>query len=118
MLTLKLKDLRKRKKLTQYQLADIMGVSQATVTYWENGKREPDLATVVKLADILGASTDELLGRTTLPVIVKKEAPPPISEGEIEIVIKPDEPIPSPDSLEQMIVRLIRREMEKERNKK
>lgn len=35
-----------------------------TISNWENGKREPDLYTLCKIADFFGVSTDRLLGRT------------------------------------------------------
>ena len=88
-MTSKLKDLRKSRKLTQSQFADMMGVSQATVTFWENGKREPDLATVVKLADFYDVSTDYLLGRDNVTVTLKAgAAPAKPGDGIARLVIK------------------------------
>lgn len=58
-----LKKLRKGKNLTQIQLADYFGYSHVAVVKWENGTREPDFATLIKLADYFEVTTDYLLGR-------------------------------------------------------
>lgn len=54
--------LRKRMKLTQDQLAERLGVTAQAVSKWENDQSCPDIATLPKLAEIFGCSTDELLG--------------------------------------------------------
>ncbi len=53
---------RKQKKISQMMLADSLGVSQRTVSHYENGTSEPSLQTLCKLADIFDITTDELLG--------------------------------------------------------
>ncbi|MBR8673105.1 helix-turn-helix domain-containing protein [Lactococcus lactis] len=58
----RLKELRKKKGLTQKELAEKIGIQQGGYTNWETGKREPKLETVVQLAKILEATTDYLLG--------------------------------------------------------
>lgn len=48
--------LRKRAGLTQYQLADVLGVSQTLISQWESGDRVPDdlrLALLGRIADQL-----------------------------------------------------------------
>ena len=59
-----LKTLRKQKKLTQTELADALNISQKSYSNWENGKAEPTLENIVKLANLLDTTTDELLGQT------------------------------------------------------
>lgn len=54
--------LRKRKKMTQAQLAEQLGISAQAVSKWESGISCPDIMTLVPLSQILGVSTDELLG--------------------------------------------------------
>lgn len=65
----KLKALRKEKKLTQKKIAELIGISQGSYANWENGKREPSLENVVKLANILNISIDYLLGRTSFDMM-------------------------------------------------
>ncbi len=57
-----LKLLREEMKLTQRQLGVKLGVCNQTVSFWENGSREPDLDMLVKMASYFGVSTDYLLG--------------------------------------------------------
>lgn len=58
----RLKQLRQKKGLTQQEIADLVHVNRVTYTNWEKGKREPSFENLVKLASILGTSTDYLLG--------------------------------------------------------
>ena len=57
----RLKQLRQNKHMTQQELADLLGVSNKSVSRWESGGY-PDVATLAPLAKALGVSTDELLG--------------------------------------------------------
>ena len=59
----RLRQLRKARKLTQTRVAELLGVSPRVYTRWENGDATPLFGTVVKLADILDVSLDELAGR-------------------------------------------------------
>ena len=56
--------LRKEKKISQRKAAGDLGVSQALLSHYENGVREPGLEFLVKAADYYGVSSDYLLGRT------------------------------------------------------
>lgn len=57
---------RKRKKLTQRQLADILGISDKTVSKWECGNGFPEVSLLLPLCDELGVSVNELLSATRL----------------------------------------------------
>lgn len=59
-----LKKKRLESGLKQQEIADMMEVNRVTYTNWENGKREPTLDNVVKLAKLFNTTTDELLGQT------------------------------------------------------
>ena len=74
---LKLRDARKRADYTMKELASLLGVTEGTVSNYENGKRQPDLTMLSRIADILNCSTDYLLGRTDQPdaYFLKKEIP-------------------------------------------
>ena len=54
-------DLRKEKELTQKQLADLVGVSDKTISKWETGRGIPDTAIMSELCEVLGISVNELL---------------------------------------------------------
>ena len=53
--------LRKEKGLTQLELARQMGVTDKAVSKWERNLSFPDVASLPKLAEVLGTSVDELL---------------------------------------------------------
>ena len=61
---LRLKNLRRRKKLTQKQLGDLLQVTKDTISHYENNTQTPSVAKIVQLAIYLNTSTDYLLGRT------------------------------------------------------
>jgi transcriptional regulator with XRE-family HTH domain len=63
----RLRELREQRGMTQKDLAQKMGVTDAAVGMWERGQREPGLITLRHLAELFGVSTDYLLGRTDLP---------------------------------------------------
>lgn len=52
---------RKRKNLTQRDLADMLDVTDKSVSKWENGKSLPDTKIMPRLCEILGISVEELL---------------------------------------------------------
>lgn len=56
--------LRKEKNISQRNAAAALGISQALLSHYENGIREPGLAFVVKACDYYKVSADYLLGRT------------------------------------------------------
>lgn len=53
--------LRKRKKITQEELARQLAVSPQAVSKWENGHTMPEVSLLVELAKILGSTIDEIL---------------------------------------------------------
>lgn len=108
-----LRQLRKSRKLNQATLAEALGMSQATITSWENGKRIPDIEMLVKLADYFNVTTDSLLGRVPMPIEVIHGDPPPLQDGEVELVIEADEKTPSADELERMITAVVMEELKK-----
>ena len=59
-----LRDLRKRKFLTQKQLGDSLGISESAVGMYERGKREPDFETLEVIADYFNVDMDYLTGRS------------------------------------------------------
>lgn len=46
---------------SQFQLGNLVGVTDKAVSKWENGDAKPRLATCYRLADVLGVSVNELL---------------------------------------------------------
>ena len=58
-----LKVLRKRKGVSQQELADLLGVTRAAYSHYETGRRVPDAQSIKKLADYFDVSADEILER-------------------------------------------------------
>jgi len=56
-----LKRIRTAKGISQGEIGRILGVDKGFVSNIENGKTNPTLATISKLAEAIGVSTDELL---------------------------------------------------------
>lgn len=60
----RLKAARTARNLTQVYVANLLGVTPRVYNRWEKGTATPHLETVVKIADLLEVSLDELAGRT------------------------------------------------------
>ena len=59
----KIRELREASGKQQKDIAIDLGVSQPTVSDWENGRKIPSAKSTSKLADYFGVSIDYLLGR-------------------------------------------------------
>ena len=59
---LRIADLRRQKKITQKELADVMGVSFQTISKWEKGTNLPDITFLLPLAEYFKVSIDQLMG--------------------------------------------------------
>ena len=60
----RIKELRKKRNITQIRLSIAAEVSQETISAYESGKAEPKMEKLIKIADFLNTTTDYLLGRT------------------------------------------------------
>lgn len=56
-----LKKAREEKKLGIVQVAQEVGITHAALSYFENGLKVPSVPTLVRLAEVLGKSIDELV---------------------------------------------------------
>lgn len=61
--TERLKELRRKNKLTQEELANFLGVTQRTYRNWEQGKTRPDCFQALLIANFFDVSIDYLVGR-------------------------------------------------------
>lgn len=67
-----LKKLRKQRKLTQYDMGDLLNISATAYGNYELGQRSPTPETLVKLADFFGVSVDYLIGRDTQKNLIER----------------------------------------------
>lgn len=59
------------KNFSQQQVADKLGVNQKTYSNYENGRAEPSIENLIKLADLFGVSVDRLIGHDAEVVDLK-----------------------------------------------
>lgn len=76
-----IKEKRLKKNLTQSEFANILGVTERTVSNWENGKNLPDLSLYNDICKILNITTNELINGMDLKnnLDIKKLIPSLIS---------------------------------------
>ena len=67
----RLKELRKKKRISQVMLAMDLNINQNSISRYETGEREADYATLIAIADYFNVSIDYLLGRTENPKMNK-----------------------------------------------
>ena len=58
-----IKHLRQKNKITQQDLANIVGLTPTGISYWESGKAIPNIDTLEKLAQYFNVTVDYLLGK-------------------------------------------------------
>ncbi len=64
---MRLKELRKKRNISQLKLAMDLQLNQNAISRYETGVREADYSTLIKIADYFDVSIDYLLGRTDNP---------------------------------------------------
>ena len=64
---MRLKELRKKKHLSQLKMAMDLHMNQNSISRYENMERQADYATLIKIADYFDVSIDYLLERTVNP---------------------------------------------------
>ena len=67
---------RQFKNIKAVEAAELLGVSQPTLSAWETGRKSPSVDSLEKMADLYGVTTDFLLGRTKQLVNHAKEPIP------------------------------------------
>lgn len=72
-LSLKLLELRQERNLTQKELCAKLNISRTNYSYFENGRRMPDIDTLLLIAEFYGVSLDELVTGTHSAVNKSKE---------------------------------------------
>lgn len=60
----RLKMLRREKGITQKKLAEIVGTTQQSINKYENHNIEPDISTLITMADYFNISVDYLIGHS------------------------------------------------------
>ena len=77
------KELRKGKKLKQWEIADILDTDRSTITKWETGKSKPNADMLITIADYFGVSADYLMGMSALREESSPNKKEPIDNDEL-----------------------------------
>lgn len=81
---LRLAELCEKTGTTHQALADYLGLNRTTISHYASGRNEPDIGTLIRIADFFHVSVDYLVGRDVEP-----ESP---YTGE-QIVVDPEKPV-------------------------
>lgn len=68
----KIMELRKKKNLSQEELAEKVGVARQTISKWELGKTSPDIRQAKQLSKIFNVSLDELVNNDIKDILIEK----------------------------------------------
>lgn len=71
----RLRDARRRKNLTQAELGSLVGVGKSAICCYEKEIRNPTLETIIEFMNILGVSSDYLLGTDNIIKVVDADIP-------------------------------------------
>ena len=70
----KLQELRKRKGLTQEELAEVLFVSRTAISKWESGRGYPNIDSLKAISKFFGVTIDELLSGEELLTIAEEDS--------------------------------------------
>ena len=83
-----IKVLRKEYGISQQKLGDEIGVSQQSINKYENHDIEPDISTLIKIADYFETSVDYIVGHTDIRRKIEKVSEYALNEPEKALVDK------------------------------
>lgn len=70
----RIKELRQERGYTDKQLADLLGISESTVSMWETGQRSPTKDRMYQIAELFDVSFDYLTGKTGTKNYAKEQS--------------------------------------------
>lgn len=62
-----IKKLRESRRIYQREIAEALGVTTRAYQFYESGRSEPNIKTLIAIADYYHVSIDYLVGRTDIP---------------------------------------------------
>lgn len=80
-----LRELRKKKQLTQAELAKLTGLTVSAISMYENGNREPNFETLEVFADFFNVDMNFLLDKKRASPAAPQDAPAPLSSDRRKI---------------------------------
>lgn len=106
---LRIAELRRKKKITQKELAELVGVSFQSISKWENGSAMPDITYLPILSDYFNVSIDQLMGIVPLDgeeYIVSKTSSGQFWEGKMEYLLRTRKNMWNSDYMEFLITKV------------
>ena len=95
----RLREARKRKHLTMKELGTMVGVTEAAISHYELGKRQPDNEIIVKLSNCLGVTVDYLLGVDSFAATLAPDA-----SGSMQVTPDMHVTVTSPDGVTRQLM--------------
>lgn len=86
MMVARLKELRTKKGVSQQQLADVIGISQQSVNKYENHGIEPDIWTLMAIADYFAVSVDYLIGHSDIERMIEPIEKYDLNQDEAKLI--------------------------------
>ena len=87
----RIRELRKQKKITQKELAGHLEIADSTLSYWEQGRYEPDINALRQLSKFFKVSIDYIIGEATSDdAEIGKDYDTSVSEAKIPYGVKMD----------------------------
>ena len=83
----RLQNLRKKKGLTQDELAEKLHTSRSRVSMYEQGKRQPDFEMQEAIADFFNVNIDYLFGRSDSSMSVLIETASKLSKEDFDMLL-------------------------------
>ena len=81
-----IKLLREERGISQQKLADAIGMSQSSINGYENSNIEPDIATLMRMADFFETSIDYITGHTHIRRVIEEVEGYALNEREATIM--------------------------------
>lgn len=81
-----LRELRKKKQLTQAELAKLTGLTVSAISMYENGNREPNFETLEVFADFFNVDMNFLLDKKRASPAAPQDAPAPAASFEYTLI--------------------------------
>lgn len=83
----RLKQLRKEKKVTQEQLAKIIGVERSSIGKYESSNVTPSPDVLTRMSDYFGVSIDYLLGKVSSDKPTEMPVKPAITDRDLQVAL-------------------------------
>ncbi|MCL1820016.1 MAG: helix-turn-helix domain-containing protein [Oscillospiraceae bacterium] len=104
-----LRILRNERGISQQKLADIIGMTQSSINGYENHNIEPDIATLMKIADYFETSVDFIVGHTHIRRKIEEVSEFALNEQEAVLINRYRTlAVSSRKAIDNMIVEMIK----------